>query len=111
MRGFLGLVVTLAILAGAYYAYRTYFGAKAGEACNDSSDCAALTGVQCLRDPSGSYCTPLCQTDRDCPTSWFCASAHDLDPTGSTQRVCSRAQGVVHAPGAAVSHPTPRAHH
>lgn len=97
MRGILRFILVMALVIGLYVAYRIYFGAKIGETCADSASCAALTGVQCLRDPSGSYCTPLCTTDRDCPTSWVCASAHDLDPNGGTQRVCSRAQGVVHA--------------
>ncbi|MEI8254533.1 MAG: hypothetical protein WCJ30_02550 [Deltaproteobacteria bacterium] len=98
MKAFVGLLRFVAIsllLVGAYVGYRVYFGAKIGEACTDSNSCAALFDVQCLHDPTGSYCTRMCAARNDCPTEWVCASAHDLDSHAPAQRVCSRATGQV----------------
>jgi hypothetical protein len=83
------------VLVGLFAAYRLYFGKPLGGGCADTNDCRELFHVQCMRDPTGSYCTRQCRVQADCPDDWRCINAHAPDGTSLPDMVCSRLGAAV----------------
>lgn len=75
--GIFGIIVVLPMLYIAYDVVKTsFFGAKIGEACQQSTDCNGA-GAWCLPSDDGKprVCSRTCANDASCPSGWKCGDS------------------------------------
>jgi hypothetical protein len=76
-----------------YAALGTKPARRVGDPCESSSECGGVKAT-CLVTEEGSFCTPTCEKETDCPPGYGCFMADLITKsggkTGTMMRVCQK---------------------
>jgi hypothetical protein len=71
------LLLVGVVLLGVPWSLKLFAHERLGESCEGGFDCAVLDG-RCVRGEDGYFCTKVCSSDDECPSSGHCGvPVHD----------------------------------